>query len=102
MGVIVEPRRSARGTKMPERFRPSSADLPAELQSLIRESAQVAASKSKVPFESGAVVALEEALEPMLESLCEAALAHATKEGREEILEADLKAVSSRYMAKVK
>eukprot|EP00966_Prymnesium_polylepis_P320632 7377005-Prymnesium_polylepis.1 len=30
-----------------------------------------------------AVVALEEALEPMLEALCNAALAHAEKNGRE-------------------
>lgn len=52
MGATIEPRRSARGTKMPERFRPSSADIPAELQAMIRESAQVAASKSKIPFDA--------------------------------------------------
>jgi histone H3/H4 len=37
-----------------------------------------------------------QALEPMLEALCAAALAHAEKAGRSEINEDDLKAVSSK------
>ena len=45
-----------------------------------------------------AVVALEEALEPMLEALCAAALEHAQADGRETILESDLQAVSKRFM----
>lgn len=61
---------------------------------LIHSAATGAASKSKLPFESEAVVALEEALEPMLEALCAAALAHAEKAGRAEINEDDLKAVA--------
>ena len=43
---------------------------------------------------------LEEALEPMLEALCAAALEHAQSQGREEILEEDLRAVSKKIMAK--
>ena len=42
---------------------------------MIRDVASSAAEKSDVPFEQAAVVALEEALEPMLEALCKAALA---------------------------
>lgn len=42
---------------------------------MIRDVASSAAEKSDVPFEPAAVVALEEALEPMLEALCKAALA---------------------------
>ena len=48
----------------------------------------------------GAVVALEEALEPMLEALCKQALEHATKNGRDEITETDLKAVSKNFKGK--
>ena len=57
-----------------------------------------AAKKSTVPFEAEAVVALEEALEPMLEALCAAALKHASSEGRTEIEEEDLRAVSKSFM----
>jgi hypothetical protein len=41
-----------------------------------------------------AVVALEESLEPMLEALCEKAIAHAETQGRETFTIEDLKAVS--------
>ena len=51
-------------------------------------------------WRQGAVVALEEALEPMLEALCNQALEHARKNGREEITEADLKAVSKNFKGK--
>jgi histone H3/H4 len=51
-----------------------------------------------VPFETEAVVALEEALEPMLEALCAAALKHATSKGRVNIEEEDLRAVSKSFM----
>ncbi len=67
---------------------------------MIREVALSAACKSAVPFEPAAVVALEEALEPMLEALCEAALARANKNGREEITEADLRAVAKDVVGK--
>lgn len=77
------------------RLRPSTpSEVPTELLELIHSAATGAASKSKLPFESEAVVALEEALEPMLEALCAAALAHAEKAGRAEINEDDLKAVA--------
>ena len=46
-----------------------------------------------------AVVALEEALEPMLEAFCAAALRHAHDNGRDTIQEADLQAVSKDFMA---
>ena len=57
---------------------------------------------TRVPlvWRQGAVVALEEALEPMLEALCNQALEHARKNGREEITEADLKAVSKNFKGK--
>lgn len=45
------------------------------------------------------MVALEEALEPMLEALCAAALEHAQRNGRDAILEADLAAVSKDFMS---
>ena len=90
-------RRSERAGKAPTRFRPSSADVPSELLDLIRDVASSAAANSEVPFEPSAVVALEEALEPMLEVLCEAALKNAKANGREEIEEADLKAVSKHF-----
>ena len=92
-------RTSERASKAPTRFRPSSADVPSELLDLIRNVATAAASKSTVPFEPSAVTALEEALEPMLEALCEAAMKHAKAAGREEIEEADLKAVSKHFTA---
>ena len=44
------------------------------------------------------MVALEEALEPILEALCEAALKHAEKNGRTQITVDDLSAVSKTYM----
>ena len=53
------PRRSVRDSKAPSRFRPSS-DVPSELLEMIHTVASAAASKSKVPFEPGAVTALEE------------------------------------------
>lgn len=43
------------------------------------------------------MVALEEALEPMLEALCKAALQRAEKDGRDSFTEEDLKAVSKTY-----
>ncbi len=46
----------------------------------------------------GAVVALEEALEPILEALCNAALKHAERNGRTQITVDDLSAVSKTYM----
>ena len=52
---------------------------------MIHDVASSAAAKSSVPFDLGAVVALEEALEPMLEALCAAALTHAASMGRESI-----------------
>ena len=45
-------------------------------------------------------MALEEALEPMLEALCKQALEVAKKDGREEISPADLKAVSKNFKGK--
>ena len=118
-------RPSGRSTVQPQRFRPASSDLPNELQELIHQSATAAVGKSSHPFEAvspiprailtrlslclpdvahspsqDAVVALEEALEPMLEALCAAALEHAQSQGREEILEEDLRAVSKKIMAK--
>lgn len=81
-------RRSKRDTKAPERFRPSHfADVPHELMTLIHDVAASAASKSDVPFEADAIVALEEALEPMLEALCAKAFALAAKDGRDTITE---------------
>ena len=65
---------------------------------MIHDVATSAALKSDIPFESEAVVALEEALEPMLEALCAAALRHAEKDGRFEINDKDLKAVSAEVM----
>ena len=44
------------------------------------------------------MVALEEALEPMLEALCAAALQEAQRHGRDAIIEADLAAVSKDFM----
>ncbi len=40
-----------------------------------------------------------QALEPLLEALCEAALKHTEKSGRKDITEDDLKAVSSKIFA---
>ena len=68
--------------------------MPNEIVEMIRDVACAAAAKSAVPFEADAVVALEEALEPMLEALCAAALKHAEAKGRETITEEDLRAVS--------
>ena len=96
--VTSVPRRSERAQKAPARFRPASADVPGELLDMIRDVAATAATKSKVPFEASAVTALEEALEPMLEALCAAALKHAAAQGRDEISEADLKAVSKTFI----
>eukprot|EP00900_Chrysochromulina_parva_P002485 jgi/Chrpa1/12237/Chrysochromulina_OHIO_Genome00004984-RA len=94
-------RRSKRDTKAPERFRPSHfADVPHELMTLIHDVAASAASKSDVPFEADAIVALEEALEPMLEALCAKAFVLAAKDGRDTITEDDLRTVSKEFMAK--
>ena len=68
---------STRKKQTVARFRPASADIPSDLLEMIRDVACAAAAKSKVPFETSAVTALEEALEPCLEALCVAALAHA-------------------------
>lgn len=84
----------------PARYRPGSADMPVELLEMIRDVAHGAASKSSIPFEAGAVTALEEALEPMLEAMCAAASKHATKAGRESITVGDLQAVSKTFMKK--
>ena len=89
-------RRSGRASAQPSRFRPG-ADVPEELAQLIHTVACQSAAKSKVPFESNAIVALEEALEPLLEALCAAALKHAESKGRADIEVEDLKAVSSHY-----
>ena len=116
-------RRSARATSIPSRFKPAN-DMPSDLQDLIHTAAASAVSKSSHPFEAvsicsaiacggirpdclsafprvsqDAVVALEEALEPMLEALCAAALEHAQRNGRDSILEADLAAVSKDFMS---
>ena len=97
---LSTPRRSERPGKAVQRYRPSSGDVPSELQDMISNVAQEAAAKSPVPFAPDAVTALEESLEPMLEAVCAAALKHANDNGREEILEEDLKAVSKSYMSK--
>ena len=94
-------RSTGRISKAPTRFRPSS-DAPTELLELIHSAATAAAAESTVPFESDAIIALEEALEPVLEAMCAAALKVATKAGRESISEADLKQVSKDYMKKSK
>ena len=60
-------RKSERAKTAPARFRPAN-DVPSELLDLIHGVAVGAASRSAVPFEAEAVVALEEALEPMLEA----------------------------------
>ena len=91
-------RRSERSKAHPQRFRPTSGDVPAELLDMIRDVAASAAAKSEVPFEADAVVALEEALEPMLEAVCSAAFARAAEKGRDEIELEDLKAVSATFM----
>jgi len=91
-------RKSSRVAKPPPRFRPGSSDIPEFLLSMIAEIASNAASKSPISFESGAVTALEEALEPCLEALCQAALAHAEKNGRQIFDASDLQAVSKKYM----
>lgn len=59
---------------------------------MIHDVAAAAAAKSDVPFESDAIVALEEALEPMLEALCAKAFELASKEGRDFIQEAEYEA----------
>ena len=80
-------------------YRPGgNADVPNELLEMIHSVAESAAEKSSIPFEPAAVAALEESLEPMLEALCAAAHKHAEAAGREEITEADLKAVSKDFM----
>ena len=83
------PRRSQRTGKAPERYRPTLADVPSELANMLHDVATTAAAKSDVPFETDAVVALEEALEPMLEALCAKAFEHAAKDGRAEITESE-------------
>ena len=93
-------RKSTRVTKAPPRFRPGSGDMPEALLSMIADVAQNAASKSPIAFETGAVTALEEALEPCLEALCQAALAHAEKNGRALFNVQDLQAVAKKYMKK--
>jgi histone H3/H4 len=65
---------------------------------MIHNVAMSAAAKSKVPFDPSAVVALEEALEPMLEALTAAAFERATAQGRADFTEEDLKAVSKTFM----
>eukprot|EP00964_Phaeocystis_antarctica_P098817 scaffold64777_cov62-Phaeocystis_antarctica.AAC.5 len=95
----VTKRRSGRSTGQPSRYRAGS-DLPTEFQDLVHTAAADAVSKSAHSFEAGAVVALEEALEPMLEALCKQALEVAKKDGREEISPADLKAVSKNFKGK--
>ena len=89
-------RKSERVRQTPNMYRPS--DCPSELLEMIHSVASTAASNSKVPFEPSAVTALEEALEPMLEALCASALKHANDDGRDEITELDLKAVSKSFM----
>jgi histone H3/H4 len=101
MKRMPEPsRKSERAAKAPARFRPGNSDCPTELLSLIHEVATSAADKSEVPFEAGAVVALEEALEPMLEAMCAQAYKIAEADGRDEITEQDLRAVSKSFMKK--
>ena len=101
MSTSTEPaRKSARTSKAPLRLRPGNSDCPAELCELIHSVATDAADKSKVPFEPDAVVALEEALEPMLEALCEQAFKVAEAQGRDEISEHDLRAVAKTLMSK--
>ena len=85
----LEPRRSQRGCKAPERYRPGLAEVPSCLAAMIHDVAAAAAAKSDVPFDADAVVALEEALEPMLEALCAKAFEHAAKEGRDTIGESE-------------
>ena len=90
---------SSRSRVQPQRFRPgASADMPDDLAKVIHEAATSAAAGSSIPFEASAVVALEEALEPMLEALCAAALEKAQAAGRDEITEADLKAAAKPFM----
>ena len=96
--VVSPPRRSERDSKAPVRYRPASADVPSELLDMIHSVAESAAEKSAIPFEPAAVAALEESLEPMLEALCAAAHKHAQESGRDDITEADLKAVSKDFM----
>ena len=97
--VVSPPRRSERTSTAPVRYRPGgNADVPNELLEMIHSVAESAAEKSSIPFEPAAVAALEESLEPMLEALCAAAHKHAEAAGREEITEADLKAVSKDFM----
>ena len=96
----ITERRSARASKAPSRYRPSTADMPEDFQEMIHDVACSAVGKSDVTFDPAAVIALEEALEPMLEALCKAALAHAEKDGRDTFTEADLKAVSKTYYKK--
>ena len=115
-------RTSGRVSKAVPRYRPAAADIPEPLLALIRDVANGAAAKSAIKFEpvcasarslhvaptahatrgarspQGAVVALEEALEPILEALCNAALKHAERNGRTQITVEDLSAVSKTYM----
>lgn len=102
--VEAEPtvRRSVRSKTHPQRFRPTNDNMPAELAALVRDVAATAAAKSAIPFEADAVIALEEALEPMLESVCAAAMDHATKKGRSDIELEDLQAVSKSFMKSAK
>jgi hypothetical protein len=56
-------RSSGRIVKQPMRLRPSTpSEVPSELLELIHAAATGAASKSKLPFESDAVTALEEVM----------------------------------------
>jgi histone H3/H4 len=86
-------RRSTRLSKVPVKFRPASADMPVEIQTMIRDVAAAVAAKSATPFAPEAVDFLEQALEPVFEALMVKALEHAVKAGRDSITEADLRAV---------
>ena len=52
MPTAMEPRRSARPSAMPSRFRPSANDMPSDLQELIHTAAASAVSKSSHTFEA--------------------------------------------------
>ena len=66
-------RKSSRVRSAPQRLRPNS-DLPAQMQDMIHEAAVSCAAKSAIKFEPAAVNALEEALEPIFQSIMEAAM----------------------------
>lgn len=62
-------RKTTRDRKAPARFRPGpSADLPEDIQCMIRDVASSVAAGSKIPFAPEAVVCLEEVLEPIFET----------------------------------